>query len=316
MKQGNYKLNDGRILSYCIYGDIDSGVPVIFSHGLCDSNLLRHYDDDLTKSLGVKIIAIDQPGVGGSSPMPNLRNDRTLINYANDVKELVDNELKLEKFTVAGHSGGGPHSLAIAKLFGPKRVTHGILAAPAPPLDVCDEMYDTFNFPFGKQVIGFCRIVPWFIHMTCHLITWWAKISIDNFIHTLAYSDRTSGNPDTFLSNPKQTQVFKESFERGCVTQGPVGIQGMLQVAFLNTSWGFDPSDIQQHFDIFICDEDAIMKPTMGEMIANKVLPNATTHVWKNSGHYSFVDKQNWIEFWTTLVKRSKEEDYGNKKDN
>jgi pimeloyl-ACP methyl ester carboxylesterase len=55
-------LADGRQLSYDVYGDPD-GLPVIFNHGLSDSRLIRNPDDDLTRSLGVRVIAADQPGV-------------------------------------------------------------------------------------------------------------------------------------------------------------------------------------------------------------------------------------------------------------
>ena len=59
-------LADDRTLAYDLYGDPD-GVPVIFSHGFSDSRLIRNPDDELTASLGVRMIAADQPGVGGSS---------------------------------------------------------------------------------------------------------------------------------------------------------------------------------------------------------------------------------------------------------
>ena len=60
-------LSDGRQLAYDTYGDQD-GKPVIFSHGFSDSHVIRNPDDGLTASLGVRWIAADQPGVGGSSP--------------------------------------------------------------------------------------------------------------------------------------------------------------------------------------------------------------------------------------------------------
>lgn len=41
-------LADGRELTYDTYGDRD-GVPVIFSHGLSDSRLIRNPDEVLTR---------------------------------------------------------------------------------------------------------------------------------------------------------------------------------------------------------------------------------------------------------------------------
>ncbi len=60
-------LSDGRILAYDEYGAPD-GIPLIFNHGLSDSRLIRNPDEALTQSLGVRVIAADQPGVGSSSP--------------------------------------------------------------------------------------------------------------------------------------------------------------------------------------------------------------------------------------------------------
>ena len=116
-------LADGRDLAYDTYGDPD-GLPVIFSHGFSDSRLVRNPDDDLTASLGVWMIAADQPGVGGSSP----DTDRRMVDWGADMEQLAD-ELGLDTFAVAGHSGGGPHTLAIAVHL-PDRVTHGVLASP------------------------------------------------------------------------------------------------------------------------------------------------------------------------------------------
>ena len=94
-------LKDGRTLAYESFGDTTSrGTRVIFSHGLADSRLLKHWDDDLTKSLGVHIVTLDQPGVGDSSDIAIER--RTFKQYAEDVEELAAH-LKWEEFSVAGH---------------------------------------------------------------------------------------------------------------------------------------------------------------------------------------------------------------------
>ena len=243
-----YKLRDGRILSYEVYGDIENGIPVLFSHGLSDSRLLRHYDDELTKSLGVKIIAVDQPGVGKSTNVNYMRSERTLLNYAKDIEELVD-RLGIPKFAVAGHSGGGPHALAIA-YYMRERVTNGVLAAPAPPLDedMIPGIIEAFNFPYAKLIIKFCQLFPLLIHLLCYPIAWWANYDLNGYIKSVAENDRTNGNPETFYDNPKQTQVFVDSFTEG-FAQGPAGIRGMFQVAILNSNgWGFDlRKDINHH---------------------------------------------------------------------
>ena len=306
MVSKTYKLKNGRILSYEMYGDLSqNGIPVIFSHGLSDSRLLKHYDDEVTKKLGVQIIAVDQPGVGLSTNVVGVK-DRTILSYAKDIQELVDEELRLNKFAVAGHSGGGPHALAVAYLM-KDRVTCGVLAAPAPPL--LDPYFDTFKIPFAKFVIKtlICQWFSFLLHGLSYLLAWYGNRNIENYIEVAAESDRTSGNPETFLGNPKQTQVFKDSFTAGLV-QGSKGIQGMFQAVFINgQDWGFDVhNDIPQHFDVFMSEQDSIMKPELGQRLAEN-MTNASCHVWPNAGHYSFVDPQCWTEFYTAIVRASKE---------
>jgi pimeloyl-ACP methyl ester carboxylesterase len=75
------------------------------------------------------MIAADQPGVGGSTP----QSGRKMVDWGADMEQLAD-ALHLDKFAVAGHSGGGPHTLSIAVRM-PDRVTHGVLASPVGPFD-------------------------------------------------------------------------------------------------------------------------------------------------------------------------------------
>jgi len=79
------RLKDGRTIAFEDYGD-PKGTPVIFSHGFSDSRIIRHPDDAVTASLGLRIIAADQPGVGGSSPLKN----RRMVNWGPDMEQLAD----------------------------------------------------------------------------------------------------------------------------------------------------------------------------------------------------------------------------------
>jgi pimeloyl-ACP methyl ester carboxylesterase len=65
-------LAEGRELTYDTYGDPD-GMAVIFSHGIFDSRLIRNPDEQVTASFGLRMIAADQPGVGGSTPLKGRR---------------------------------------------------------------------------------------------------------------------------------------------------------------------------------------------------------------------------------------------------
>lgn len=305
-------LKDGRILAYESFGDTtSSGTRVIFSHGLADSRLLKHWDDKLTESLGVHIITIDQPGVGDSTDIAIER--RTLKQYAEDVKELAIH-LRWTDFYVAGHSGGGPHALALASYLGPDIVKGGALAAPAPPFDYPMDPNDSegdiwHNFEIGgptlmRVFVQICRWFPILVTIICKIFVWYGNYDISAYTVAVAKSDRTDGIPETFLGDKRQTEVFEKSFKEG-IKQGVCGLYGMFQVCML-AEFGFDirtDIDKSQHFDIFVSQEDAAFKPHLGKLWCT-ALPSANWHLWKNSGHYSFVDRNNWVDFWTKIKEK------------
>ncbi|PVH96110.1 alpha/beta-hydrolase [Periconia macrospinosa] len=102
-------LSDGRKIGYAQYGT-PTGKPVIFLHGMPGSRLDAGHFDDLGKELGARVIGIDRPGIGWSTPHPS----RTLLDHAKDVEAVADH-LQLNNFRIMGVSAGGPYALACAK---------------------------------------------------------------------------------------------------------------------------------------------------------------------------------------------------------
>mmetsp|Transcript_7159 Transcript_7159/g.8224 ORF Transcript_7159/g.8224 Transcript_7159/m.8224 type:complete len:284 (+) Transcript_7159:74-925(+) len=103
----------GKVAQLCFreYGD-PSGFPVIFAHGNLNSRLFApawEKTEALTCEAKVRLIAVDRPGVGGST----MQENRSYLDFAEDIEVLADH-LELSKFGVAGFSSGGPHALAVA----------------------------------------------------------------------------------------------------------------------------------------------------------------------------------------------------------
>jgi pimeloyl-ACP methyl ester carboxylesterase len=121
-------LPDGRSLAYAEFGD-PGDRPVLFFHGTPGYRLNPWTTDAEMRSLGVRLIAVDRPGVGRSTPRPH----RRLLDWPDDVQTLAD-VLELERVAVVGFSNGGPHAAACAYKLGP-RVSGTALVAPMPPLD-------------------------------------------------------------------------------------------------------------------------------------------------------------------------------------
>jgi pimeloyl-ACP methyl ester carboxylesterase len=105
-------LPDGRSLAYAEFGDPD-GRPVLFFHGTPGYRLNPWTTNAEMRSLEVRLIALDRPGVGRSTPRPQ----RRLLDWPDDVQTLAGS-LGLERFAVVGFSNGGPHAAACAYKLG------------------------------------------------------------------------------------------------------------------------------------------------------------------------------------------------------
>ncbi|WP_055715423.1 alpha/beta fold hydrolase [Streptomyces torulosus] len=100
----------GRLITYETWGDPDAH-PVFLLHGTPGSRLgPRPRTFDLHK-LGVRIIAHDRPGYGGSERHAH----RAIVDGVLDV-DAIAQDLDLKRYSVVGRSGGAPHALACAAL--------------------------------------------------------------------------------------------------------------------------------------------------------------------------------------------------------
>jgi pimeloyl-ACP methyl ester carboxylesterase len=115
-------LSDGRVLAYTDLGASNSPL-VIHCHGAPSSRFeLTHFDEAFA-GLGVRVVTVDRPGYGGSSPQPG----RRLENWPSDVAAVAD-ELGVERFGVTGLSTGGAYVVASAALLPDRVVGAGVIS--------------------------------------------------------------------------------------------------------------------------------------------------------------------------------------------
>ena len=103
-------LRDGRKVQAEEYGD-PAGIPALWFHGAFSSRLEAWSLDEPAKELGVRVVSLDRPGLGGSDPLPG----RTVTGYAEDVREVLD-ALGIEQAAVGGLSNGGMYTMAVASV--------------------------------------------------------------------------------------------------------------------------------------------------------------------------------------------------------
>jgi pimeloyl-ACP methyl ester carboxylesterase len=120
-------LGDGRRLTYQAVGP-PGGFPVVYMHGAIGSPRWHTAAlDAAVAALGVRYVAVNRPGFGGSDRCPG----RTVAGHASDVRDLAD-ALGWSRFSVIGVSAGAPFALASAwALAG--RIAGCALASPLVP---------------------------------------------------------------------------------------------------------------------------------------------------------------------------------------
>lgn len=136
-------LPDGRKLSYAEFG-LPDGYPVMYFHGSPSSRLepLLLGDDALSK-LGLRVIAPDRPGIGGSDFQPS----RGFSHWPKDVRALAD-ALGLGQFALLGNSGGAPY-VAVCAARMPERINSAVIVSGGWRMDWPEA---TNNIPFTNRL--------------------------------------------------------------------------------------------------------------------------------------------------------------------
>jgi pimeloyl-ACP methyl ester carboxylesterase len=147
-----FRLPDGRQLAWCERGDRGGSVVFAF-HGLPGSRLQVHPDESIARAAGARVIHVDRPGWGQSDSLPG----RRIADWPTDIRRLADH-LHVDRFAVAGVSGGGPFATACAAQLGDRLTRAAIISGVGPP----NSMLSAKNW---EVRVGFraATSVPWAI---------------------------------------------------------------------------------------------------------------------------------------------------------
>jgi pimeloyl-ACP methyl ester carboxylesterase len=137
-------LPDGRRLAYAEYGE-PGGRPVMYFHGAPSSRLEPLLiGDDVLSRLGLRVIAPDRPGMGGSDFQPK----RGFSDWPKDVVALAD-ALGLGQFAVLGNSGGGGY-VAVCAARIPERLSAAVIVSGGWRMDWPEAKN---NVPFVNRIV-------------------------------------------------------------------------------------------------------------------------------------------------------------------
>jgi pimeloyl-ACP methyl ester carboxylesterase len=267
-------LADGRRLGYAEYGD-PNGWPLMFFHGTPGSRVMARFAGPKARELGVRLLAPDRPGFGLSDLQPR----RRLQDWARDVEELADH-LKLERFAVAGVSGGGPYVAVCAGELGERLISAGMVSSLAPEDRVQREL--SRGHRLTAKVMRQTRLITPLLR----LLAWCARRCPEIVIRAMGlmafWEDRR------ILSQPEvqRTQIdgIVEAFRRG--PQGTADELGLL-----SHPWGFEVEEIKIPVHLWHGEADAIVPVELGRYLADHIpycqarfIPGAG-HLWIFEGY-------------------------------
>jgi pimeloyl-ACP methyl ester carboxylesterase len=263
---------DGSVIACEVVGDQDAAL-VLFCHGLADSRLSAHEFADVAGELGLRIVAPDRPGIGGTDP----RYLHRLADWVQDAALVLD-ALGVQAAALLGVSGGGPFAAACAAAL-PGRVRSLTLISPlgAPG-------WPTLGMAAGERVsLEIARQLPafggWFLGRLAALAHYSPQLFLRLATSELPGVDRRvleqPGARDPFLRN--YTEAFR---------LGSGGVAQDLRV--LTRPWGFRLGSIRVPTWIHHGDADTTVPVQHAQLFA-AAIPGAHLQLHPGQGHFSIL---------------------------
>jgi pimeloyl-ACP methyl ester carboxylesterase len=268
------ELSDGRRLGYAEFGD-PGGAPVIYFHGWPGARVEGLLGDEAASVSGVRLIAIDRPGMGLSAFQPG----RGFVDWPDDVGEVAAT-LGLDRFAVLGISGGGPYAAACAWKLA-DRLTGGGIVSSLAPFDVAGAVAsmgrrNRLTFQLVRHLGLLRRIVM-------------ARVarSVSRRPERILERGVAAAVDKQYLDRPDVRNVLgeslREAFRDG--SRGPAWEMGLY-----TRPWGFRLEEIQAPVHLWHGEQDANAPISMGRHLAASI-PECRATFYPGEGHLHFVDR-------------------------
>jgi pimeloyl-ACP methyl ester carboxylesterase len=268
---------DGRALTYAQHGD-PAGRPVFVMHGTPGSRIGPIPRASRLYRQGVRLIAYDRPGYGGSERLAG----RAVAHAARDVADLAD-ALEIERFAVVGRSGGAPHALACAALL-PERVTRAAaLVACAPYTLVGPHWYDGMT---ASNVREYSTAEAGPAALEAYLGAQVKAIRADPEAH-LPFDRDDLVRPDRMVMADHGIRGMLFDNFREALRLTPYGwIDDSLSLV---RPWGFDPAAIRVPVRLWHGAEDIYAPVAHTRWLARRI-PGAQMVIQPESGHFGSIE--------------------------
>jgi pimeloyl-ACP methyl ester carboxylesterase len=264
--------SDGSVIAVEVAGG-PGAVPVLLCHGLADSRLSAQLFAQAARELGLRVMAPDRPGTGGTDP----RRLRRVADWAEDAALVLD-ILGADSAALLGISAGGPFAAACAARM-PGRARSLTLIAPLGPPG-----WPTRGMAPGERAsLAVARHAPasggWFPGRLAAL----ARRSPGLFLR-LATSE-LPGADRRALAQPGMRNAFLTGYAEA-FRRGTWGVAQDLRV--LTRPWGFRLGSITAPTSIHHGDADTTVPPLHARLYA-QAIPGAQLHLHPGHGHFSIL---------------------------
>lgn len=279
-------LSDGRKLGVAYYG-AETGPAVFYLHGYPGCRLSGGlFFDKPGKELGARIIAVERPGLGKSSPQPG----RRMIDHATDIGELAEH-LKLASYGVIGVSGGGPYTLACAYALPAKGLKAISIIGGMGPIDVGTKGMNWGNWFYFKALLYFPFVMRLVQYRVCAVLNSMPNDKIIELARKRLSSKKYSSlvGPDVkALTDPvflnTMLDLYREHYKQG--------VDGHMEDGrILSSDWDFRLQDIRTDLPIqmWYSKKDTNVPFRMGEAIAARLSSTPEFFVKEKETHLNLV---------------------------
>ena len=265
------KLRDRRLLGFTEYGD-PQGRPILAFHGVPGTRLMYRPMATAAQTESVRIISLDRPGYGLSSPLAG----RQLIDWPSDVAQLIQH-LGLKTFSIMGISGGGPYAVATAAHFGARIDALGLISPLGPIVDLADKSPLTrLQRRFFLNLPARPRLFAWSASVANATFKLAPSLNYDIFVRTLPAADRA-----IMQQKAIKAQVIEDVLES--LKSNGVGARDDLRI--YSEKWGVDFTKIKARTILWQGLADTIV-PIPAALALGKLIPDCQVIELKDEGHF------------------------------
>lgn len=273
LRERRVDVREGRQLGVAEFGSTVATATVVWFHGTPGARRqipqpARRFAADN----GVRVIGIDRPGVGWSTP--HLYDN--LLDFTDDLAVALE-RLDVDRFSAVGLSGGSPYALACANAFGDRVPSVGILSGVVP---------SGGQDGIGGGLVGLASALK----PVLPLVSEPAGVMLGGLIKVAGrvgppflslYARASPPGDRAVLEDPQHRDMFLDDI----INSGRHGMRAAGYDAILFTKyWGFSVRDVACPVTWWHGDSDNIIPLSHGEHIVS-LLPNSELRLRPGEGH-------------------------------